>query len=84
MKKGGTLYVDPFCLSRSPRGVHLVSELAVEFVLIRQDLTMAIARRLPIVDVVLGVSAGFLLVIGLLRVFFFEKAPPTIFIVTPS
>jgi putative membrane protein len=51
----------------------LVSELAVEFVLIRQDLTMAIARRLPIVDVVLGVSAGFLLVIGLLRVFFFEK-----------
>ena len=34
---------------------------------------MAIARRLPIVDVVLGVSAGFLLVIGLLRVFFFEK-----------
>ena len=63
----------------------LVSALAVEFVLIRQDLTMAIARRLPIVDVVLGVSAGFLLVIGLLRVFFsLRKAPPTIFIVTPS
>ena len=34
---------------------------------------MATARRLPIVDAVLGVSAGFLLVIGLLRVFFFEK-----------
>lgn len=49
----------------------LVSALAVEFVLIRQDLTLAIARRLPIV--VLGISAGFLLVVGLLRVFFFEK-----------
>jgi putative membrane protein len=51
----------------------LVSTPAVEFVLIGQNLTMAIARRLPIVDVVLGVSAGFLLAIGLLRVFFFEK-----------
>src|SRR5215469_3448657 len=51
----------------------LVSALAVEFVLIRQELTVAIARRLPIVDAVLGVSAGFLLVIGMLRVFFFEK-----------
>jgi putative membrane protein len=28
---------------------------------------------LPIVDAVLGISAGFLLVVGLLRVFFFEK-----------
>lgn len=51
----------------------LVSALAVEFALIRQDLTLAIARRLPIVDAVLGISAGFLLVVGLLRVFFFEK-----------
>jgi len=51
----------------------LVSALAVEFVLIRQDLTLSIARRLPNVDAVLGLSAGFLLVIGLLRVFFFEK-----------
>ncbi|MGA7150845.1 MAG: DUF2214 family protein [Pseudolabrys sp.] len=38
----------------------LVSALAVEFVLIRQDLTLAIACRLPIVDAVLGISAGFL------------------------
>lgn len=51
----------------------LVSALAVEFVLIRQDLTLVIARRLPIVDAMLGISAGFLLVVGLLRVFFFEK-----------
>src|SRR5262249_3261365 len=51
----------------------LVSALAVEFVLIRQELTMAIARRLPIVDAVLGVSAGFFVVFGILRGVFFEK-----------
>jgi putative membrane protein len=32
----------------------LVSALAVEFVLIRQELTLASARRLPIVDAMLG------------------------------
>ncbi|MEX2128628.1 MAG: DUF2214 family protein [Xanthobacteraceae bacterium] len=51
----------------------LVAALAVEFVLIRQELTLATARRLVIVDSVLGASAGTLLVAGLLRVFFFEK-----------
>lgn len=51
----------------------LVSALAVEFVLIRQELTPATARRLIISDTVLGASAGILLVVGLLRVFFFEK-----------
>jgi putative membrane protein len=51
----------------------LVSALAVEFALIRQELTLASARRLPIVDAVLGVSAGLLLIVGLLRVFYFEK-----------
>jgi len=51
----------------------LVSALAVEFVLIRQELTLANARKLPIVDAVLGVSATLLLIIGLLRVFYFEK-----------
>jgi putative membrane protein len=51
----------------------LVSALAVEFVLIRQELTLASARRLPVVDAVLGGSAGLLLIVGLLRVFYFEK-----------
>jgi len=51
----------------------LVSALAVEFVLIRQEFTLGSARRLPITDAVLGVSAGFLLIVGLLRVFYFEK-----------
>jgi putative membrane protein len=53
----------------------LVSALAVELVLIRQELTLANARKLPVVDAVLGGSATLLLIIGLLRVFYFEKGP---------
>jgi putative membrane protein len=51
----------------------LVSAVAVEFALIRSELTLSSARRLQVTDLVLGVAAGLLLVIGLLRVFFFEK-----------
>jgi putative membrane protein len=51
----------------------LVSALAVEFVLVGQQLTLASARRLPLVDAILGISAGLLLIVGLLRVFYFEK-----------
>jgi putative membrane protein len=51
----------------------LVSAVAIEFVLIRSELTLASARRLQITDLVLGIAAGALLVVGLLRVFFFEK-----------
>jgi putative membrane protein len=51
----------------------LVSALAVEFVLIRQELTLASARRLTVSDAVLGASAGILFAVGLLRVFFLEK-----------
>jgi putative membrane protein len=51
----------------------LVSAVAIEFTLIRQELTLSVARRLQVTDLVLGIAAGLLLVIGLLRVFFFEK-----------
>jgi putative membrane protein len=51
----------------------LVSALAVEFILIGQEFSLATARRLIIADAVLGAAAGILLVVGLLRVFFFEK-----------
>ena len=51
----------------------LVSAIVVEFVLIRQELNAATARRLAFSDAVLGISAGALLVVGLLRVFYFEK-----------
>jgi len=53
----------------------LVSAVAIEFVLIRAELTFSSARRLQVTDLVLGLAAGALLVIGLLRVFFFEKGP---------
>ena len=51
----------------------LVSTVAIEFTLIRQDLTLSSARRLQVTDLMLGIAAGALLIIGLLRVFFFEK-----------
>jgi putative membrane protein len=56
----------------------LVAAIAVEFVLIGQvqggqGLTHAIAKRLVKADAVLGLAAGLLLVVGLCRVFFFEK-----------
>ena len=51
----------------------LVAAIAVEFMLIRQELTLGSARRILATDAVLGVSAAVLLVVGLLRVFYFEK-----------
>ena len=53
----------------------LVSAVAIEFMLIRGELTLVSARRLQVTDLVLGIAAGALLVVGLLRVFFFEKGP---------
>jgi putative membrane protein len=51
----------------------LVAAVAVEFVLIRDPLTVERARRLLAADAVLGMSAGVVLAVGLLRVFYFEK-----------
>jgi putative membrane protein len=51
----------------------LVAALAAEFVLIKGELSVATARRLQRTDIVYGASAGAVFVIGLLRVFFFEK-----------
>jgi putative membrane protein len=53
----------------------LVSAVAIEFVLIRQELTLSSARRLQVTDMVLGIAAGALLFVGLVRVFFLEKGP---------
>jgi putative membrane protein len=36
-------------------------------------LTVGTARRLHVADMVFGISAGILIVVGLLRVFYFEK-----------
>jgi putative membrane protein len=51
----------------------LVSAVSIELVLIRQELTLASARRLQVTDMVLGIAAGLLLIVGLSRVFVFEK-----------
>jgi putative membrane protein len=51
----------------------LVAAVAIQFALIRGELTLSSARRLVVTDMVYGIAAGALLVIGLSRVFFFEK-----------
>jgi putative membrane protein len=51
----------------------LASAVAVQFVLIRGELDAANARRLSLADAILGLSALTVLIVGLLRVFYFEK-----------
>lgn len=51
----------------------LVAVLTVELVLLKGTLGAEAARRLQRVDAVYGAAAGILLVVGLLRVFYFEK-----------
>ena len=51
----------------------LVAALAVEFVLIKGELNATTARKLARADMIFGISSGVLLVVGLLRVFYFEK-----------
>ena len=51
----------------------LVSTLVLEFVLIKGTLDAQTARRLRVTDMLFGISSGVLLVVGLLRVFHFEK-----------
>ena len=54
----------------------LVGTLLYEHTAFRKDLTFAEARRLQRMDLVYGISAGVVLIIGLLRVFYFEKGAP--------
>lgn len=56
----------------------LVAALAVEFVLVK-ELNVHNARKLVLADLVFGVSAGVVIVVGLLRVFYFEKGAPYYF-----
>ena len=51
----------------------LVACVVYEFLTFRQVLTVEEARRIQRVDLVYGISAGLLLIVGLLRVFIFEK-----------
>jgi len=51
----------------------VVTALGVEVALFKPPLTLVQARRVLITDTIFGASATALLVVGLLRVFFFEK-----------
>lgn len=51
----------------------LVALLVAEMILLNIELNVANARRLQRIDIAFGAFAGTLFVIGLLRVFFFEK-----------
>jgi len=51
----------------------LAAGLAVEFVLIKGELNAATMRRIVRADMIVGLSAGAVLLVGLARVFHFEK-----------
>jgi putative membrane protein len=51
----------------------VVASLAVEVMLFKPPLTAVQARRIQVTDLVFGASATVLLVVGLLRVIYFEK-----------
>lgn len=51
----------------------LVAALVLEFFLIKDEFNIKTARRLQIADIVFGVSAGVVLIVGFLRVYYFEK-----------
>jgi len=53
----------------------LVAALAVEVALFKPPLTVVQARRLQRTDLIFGVAAVVVLVVGMLRVAFFEKGP---------
>lgn len=53
----------------------LISALAIELVLLRETLSLTIARKLRAADMVYGIAAGVVLVVGLIRVFYLEKGP---------
>jgi putative membrane protein len=51
----------------------MFAALVVEFVLIRSALTVESARKIQVADMIFGIAAGVLVVVGLARVFHFEK-----------
>lgn len=53
----------------------LVATLAVEVALFKPPLSVIQARRLQRTDLIFGLAAALLLVVGLMRVFWFEKGP---------
>jgi putative membrane protein len=53
----------------------LVACVVYEFIAYRKGMSVEEARRIQRADLMYGISAGLLLIVGLLRVYFFEKGP---------
>jgi len=53
----------------------LVACVIYEFIAYRKGMTIEEARRIQRADLVYGISAGLLLIVGVLRVLYFEKGP---------
>lgn len=53
----------------------LVACVVYEFIAYRRGLTVEEARRIQRADLIYGISAGILLIVGVLRVLYFEKGP---------
>ena len=53
----------------------LVACVVYEFITYHKGLTMEEARRIQRADLMYGISAGLLLIVGVLRVLYFEKGP---------
>lgn len=54
----------------------LTGSIIYELVTFRKDLTLAEARRMQRMDIAYGISAGLILIVGLFRVFYYEKGAP--------
>jgi putative membrane protein len=54
----------------------LVASLIYEHTTFRKGLSLVDARRIQRMDILYGVSAGVILIVGLLRVFYYEKGAP--------
>jgi putative membrane protein len=53
----------------------LVACVVYEFIAYRKGLSIEEARRIQRADLMYGISAGLLLIVGVLRVLYFEKGP---------
>jgi putative membrane protein len=62
-----------FAFAHHAAAFALVSALVIELVLVRTELTLSTARILQKADMALGISAGLLLAVGLIRVVYLEK-----------
>jgi len=51
----------------------LVGSILYEHTTFRKDLSLVEARRIQRMDILYGISAGLVVIVGLLRVFYFEK-----------